>query len=215
MKATRNLSTTSAVCVSTALGAALAIGCEMEGGGFGGLGGVGYTGHKRQIMCPSSDIKPADALTIGRRVLASHGFRVKTVDADSMAIETRPSEKTVRGSEGRLRDAVVKMPNRVRRTASLEFTNRSGDLQAWCQVKIERLSTADHRVFAQQRQFDDTPTRTPIDGEGATTAEQNTVWTSAGRDEAMERTILSDIRQRIQTLRKRQGAKTESAGEKS
>jgi hypothetical protein len=181
-----------------ALAAVIGAGCESSG-----LGGVGYTGYKRQIMCPVQDVKPANAMELGRRVLAKNGFRIKNVDMDSLTIETYPTEQTVRGQEGRLRDTVVKVPNRVRRTATLEFSTRGGDLQAWCQVKIERLTTADHRVFAQQRQFEDAPTQTPIDREGATTEQQNTVWTSAGRDDSLEQLILSELRDRIQILRKR------------
>jgi hypothetical protein len=199
MKATNGVSIRGTAAASTGLVMVLSAGCDM---GERGFGGIGYTGHKRQIMCPVGEIKPEAAVVLGRRVLASHGFRVKSADVDDMSIETFPSEKTVRGGEGRLRDAVVKLPNRVRRTASLEFSSRGGDLQAWCQVKLERLTTADHRVFDHQRRFDDAPTQTPIEREGATTAQQNTVWSSAGRDETLERQILADLRQRIQQTRK-------------
>ena len=201
MKVTSDALTRSAVRISAALATLLAAGCDM---GSSGVGGIGYTGHKRQIMCPASDIKDDVAMALGRRVLASHGLRVKSADVDSMIIETFASEKTVRGGEGRLRDSVVKLPNRVRRTASLEFSKRGGDLEAWCQVKLERLTTSDHRVWARQREFDDAPTETPIEREGATTDKQNTVWTSAGRDQNLEHQILSDLRKRIQKLRQRQ-----------
>ncbi len=200
MMAIGDLTTRRAVWVATGL-VALAAGCDMGGGS--GFGGIGYTGHKRRIMCPAGDVKVAEAMALGKRVLAKHGFRIKTVDADGLSIETHPSEKIERGQEGRIRDSVVRLPNRVRRTASLEFSTRGDELEAWCQVKKERLTTADHRVFARQRQFDDTPTETPIDGEGATTAKQNTVWTSAGRDAGMESEILSDLRERIQRYRQR------------
>jgi len=176
----------------------LAAGCSEMGSDFSG---IGYTGFKRQTMCAKSDVTVEQAMDLGRRVLAQQGFRLKSVDKDEMRIETHPFEQTARGGEGRLRDSVVKVPNRVRRTATLEFSTRGDDLQAYCQVKLERLETADHRVFAQQRQFDDAPTQTPIEREGATTARQNTVWSSAGRDEAMEREILADLHERIQALR--------------
>jgi len=212
MKVTSDALTRSAARISAALAMLLVAGCDMESSGFGG---IGYTGHKRQIMCPATDIKDDVAMALGRRVLASHGFKVKTADVDSMTIETFASEKTVRGGEGRLRDSVVKLPNRVRRTASLEFSKRGGDLQAWCQVKLERQTTADHRVWARQRQFDDAPTETPIEREGATTDSQNTVWSSAGRDQSLEHQILSDLRKRIQKLRQRQRDQDEKDPEES
>ena len=199
------------ILACAALSVVLTVGCSTGGSDFAG---IGYTGHKKQVMCPATDIKMDQAMALGRRVLASHGLRVKTVDMDQYSLETFASEKTVRGGEGRLRDAVVKMPNRVRRTALLEFTTRGGDLQAWCQVKMERQSTADHRVWQRQREFDDAPVETPIERDGATTAKQNTVWTSAGRDESLERQILSDLRQRIQNLRQRKRSKDQPESDK-
>ncbi|MBN1344770.1 MAG: hypothetical protein JXQ73_18905 [Phycisphaerae bacterium] len=200
MKGTNDCLATWAVLGCAGIGL-IATGCDWGGGS--GFGGAGYTGHKRQIMCPSGDVRPVEAMALGQRVLAKHGFSIKSSDADSLTIETHANEKVVRGGEGRVRDSVVKVPNRVRRTASLEFSSKGENLEAWCQVKMERLTTADYRVFASQRQFEDAPTQTPIEGEGATTAKQNTVWTSAGRDESMEREILADLRQRIQTLRQK------------
>lgn len=205
MKVIESLSMRLGACVSAGILAGVMIGCDMGGGG--GLSGIGTTSYKRQIMCPLSDIKTSEAMALGRRVLANHGFRIKTIDVDRMSIETFANEKVVRGGTGRLRESLVKLPNRVRRTASLEFAKRGGDLEAWCQIKMERLSTADHRIWARNREFEDSPTQTPIDGEGATTDKQNTVWTSAGRDEAMERQVMSDVRNRIQLLRKKRQAK--------
>lgn len=208
MNAIRNPAMRLAALVSAGVCAALTIGCDMGTSGSR-FGGIGYTGYKRDIMCPLSDVKMAEALALGRRVLANHGFRVKSADVDNYSIETYPNEKTERGNEGRIRDG-LKLPNRVRRTASLEFAKRGSDMEAWCQVKIDRLTTSDHRVWAGQREFDDVPTQTPIDREAATTDKQNTVWTSAGRDESMEREILSDLRNRIQLLRqKRQAQQTQ------
>ncbi len=180
----------------------LTVGCSEMGGGMGSdFSGLGSTGMKRQNMCAKNDVTSQEALEIGRRVLAKQGFRLKSVDSDQLRIETQPTEQSVRGGEGRIRDSVVKMPNRVRRTATLEFSTRGEDLQAWCQVKIERLETADFRVFQQQRNSEDAPLQTPIDREAATTAKQNTVWSGAGRDESMEREILADLHDRIQAYK--------------
>jgi hypothetical protein len=171
------------------------------------LGGIGYTGYKHQILCPKAGLTSDEALEIGRRVLAKQGFRLKSLDKDQLRIETQPVEATMRGGEGRIRDSVVKVPNRVRRSATLEFSNRGEDLEAYCQVKMERLDTSDYRVFAQQRQSEDAPVETPIDREGATTARQNQVWSSAGRDESMEREILSEVHDRLVNLKAGKEAK--------
>jgi hypothetical protein len=152
-------------------------------------------------MCPKADVSTDKIMELGQRVLAKQGFRLKSVDRDELRIETHPAEQLARGGEGRIRDTVMKVPNRVRRTASLEFSTRGDDIQAFCQVKMERLDTSDYRVFAQQRESSDAPTQTPIDREGATTPRQNQVWSSAGRDESMEREILADLHDRIQALR--------------
>ncbi len=205
--------TTQSMVTVAATGAILLLtGCEGGGlgGGFGD--GLGDAGYKKQIMCPVQDVKPGEAMGLARRVLVKHGFKLKEADVDRMSILTHPNEKVVRGNEGRLRDAVVKMPNRVRRTAELEFSTRGGDLQAWCKVKIERLSTTDHRVWSSLRQHEDAPTQTPIEREAATTPQQNTVWTSGGRDQSMELQILSDLRQRIQKLRRLKMERAATAG---
>jgi hypothetical protein len=212
MRITMNSSTVWAV-VSMGLAVVLVAGCEGGGLGGGDFSGLGYTGFKPQVMCAKGDVTTDQAMELARRVLAKEGFRLKSVDKDQLRIETQPSEQTVRGGEGRLRDTVVKVPNRVRRTATLEFSDRGDELRAFCQVKIERLETGDFRVFAQQRQFNDVPTETPIDREAATTARQNTVWSSAGRDEAMEREILADLHDRVQAVKAQKEAKQAPATE--
>ena len=80
--------------------------------------------------------------------------------------------------------------NRLRRSATLWISSAESGAVAKCQVRTQRLDTADHRIFQQQQQFNDLPNSTPIDrGAGATT-DQNQAWTEMQRDRQMERELL-------------------------
>ncbi len=119
--------------------------------------------------------------------------------------ETSPSDGVIRGTAeefdqqggtGRIRDGAVGYRNRMRRIAALTIREQDGGSVARCRVQVERLDTADHRVFRRQQQFGDVPNETPIDREASVSAEQNQVWTPMPRDRNLERQILALLRDR-------------------
>lgn len=100
------------------------------------------------------------------------------------------AEYDQKGGTGRLRDATLNYRNRLRRRATLWIRPTESGAVAKCQVRTQRLDTADHRLFEQQQQFNDLPNSTPIDREAGTTTDQNQAWTEMQRDRQMERELL-------------------------
>jgi len=100
------------------------------------------------------------------------------------------AEYDQKGGTGRIRDATLNYKNRMRRRATLWITGAESGSVAKCQVRRQRLDTADHRIFQQQQQFNDLPNATPIDREAGTTTDQNQAWTDMQRDPQMERQLL-------------------------
>lgn len=100
------------------------------------------------------------------------------------------AEYDQKGGTGRFRDATLNYRNRLRRRATLWISSAESGAVAKCQVRRQRLDTADHRVFQQQQQFNDLPNSTPIDRDAGTTTDQNQAWTDMQRDRQMERELL-------------------------
>ncbi|HUW84996.1 MAG TPA: hypothetical protein VMZ31_19620 [Phycisphaerae bacterium] len=129
--------------------------------------------------------------------LRGHGFRIAQADADLWQIQTHPLESMSHGGADRLHEAVVRLPSRVRRIATVYIQKSRSGCQALCQVQLQRLDTTQRDVFARQREFADVPSETPIDrGEGMTT-DQTATWTDLRRDRSTERQILQAIRARV------------------
>ncbi len=100
------------------------------------------------------------------------------------------AEYDQKGDTGRIRDATLNYRNRLRRRATLWISSAESGAVAKCQVRRQRLDTADHRIFQQQQQFNDLPNSTPIDRGAGTTTDQNQAWTEMQRDRQMERELL-------------------------
>lgn len=100
------------------------------------------------------------------------------------------AEYDQKGGTGRFRDTALNFRNRMRRRATLWISSAESGAVAKCQVRTQRLDTADHRAFQQQQQFNDLPNSTPIDRDAGTTTEQNQAWTDMQRDRQMERELL-------------------------
>lgn len=131
------------------------------------------------------------------RALRTAGFRIAEADEDAARIRTHPLESLWRGPAERLTEAAVKRPVRVRRIATVLISQDGPVVTASCRVQLQRLDTADHRLFMRHREFSDVPSETPIYREAGLTAEQTAAWTDLRRDRAMERQILRAIRERL------------------
>jgi len=170
--------------LSWLIGLALLAGCQ--GPISGGYASVALPGVDRE-----------GAFDAAAAALRGHGFRIAQADPDLWQIQTHPLESVSRGGTDRLHEAVVSLPSRVRRIATVHIQKSRSGCQALCQVQLQRLDTTQRDVFARQREFADVPSDTPIErGEGMTT-DQTATWTDLRRDRSTERQILQAIRARI------------------
>lgn len=121
-------------------------------------------------------------------------FRLADASPADGVIKGMPEEYEQKGGTGRIRDEAVGYRNRMRRTAMVVIQETPTGCAAKCRVQVERLDTADHRVFRSNEQFGDVPNETPIDREAGVTPRQEQVWTAMPRDRDLERQILDVLR---------------------
>ncbi len=112
-------------------------------------------------------------------------------------IETSMVEYTQRGGTGRIRDDALKPSNRMRRQATLLVTSTGDGAAVLCEVRVQRLDTADQRAYQQHREFNDVPNQTPIERDAGVTGAQSESWTDMPRDSKLERDILESIHGRV------------------
>ncbi|MEK6642769.1 MAG: hypothetical protein AABZ08_02580 [Planctomycetota bacterium] len=137
----------------------------------------------------------ADAFEAGQYAM-KQWFRIEQVSPVDGQIRSAMAEYDQRGGTERIRDA-VKTKNRMRRSASLYVQEQGTDCIARCIVRVQRLDTADHRIYRDTNQFVDYPNETPIDRDAGITAEQDQVWTDMPRDRRLETDILNVLRSKL------------------
>jgi hypothetical protein len=125
-------------------------------------------------------------------------FRLEQVSPVDGQLRSVTMEYDQRGGGERIRDTALKFRNRMRRTAYLHVQEQGADCLARCIVRVQRLDTADHRIFRGNDTFTDYPTETPIDREAGVSAGQDQVWTDMPRDRQLESDILGVLRSRLQ-----------------
>lgn len=147
-----------------------------------------------QVILP--DVSRAAAFDAGLYAMRQW-FRIEESLPESGSIRSAAVEYDQKGGTGRVRDAAIGYTNRMRRSATLVVQESGGRCVARCVVHVERLDTADHRVFRDARRFDDYPTETPIDSEAGVSRSQDQVWTAMPRDRSLERDILNVLKSRV------------------
>lgn len=128
------------------------------------------------------------------RVFQQH-FRIDPALSTGDMLVSRPMETTERVGTGRVRD-VLGSPNRHRLMATLWISQAGSDVVLQCQVRVERLDTAERAAFAREM-GDDRPTDTPIDRHGASSASVREEWVPAGRERQTEAEILDQLMDRL------------------
>ena len=146
------------------------------------------------------DISQDQAMAAGRKAMGQY-FRSMETSPRSGKIHGPTVEYVQSGGTGRIRDGALKHKNRMRRQATLWISASPSGCVVRCRVRVQRLDTADHRLFQNQRQFDDLPSATPIDREAATTKSQNEVWTEMPRDRRFESELLQVLLSRVSAVR--------------
>lgn len=120
-------------------------------------------------------------------------------DARERVIMIEPEVYQTRSGSGTARDYLGGV-SRMRRRAWFRV-DPVGAVAARARVRVdlERLDTrrGEFQRTTVQR-LDDRPGYTPIQEDAATTEAQNTLWTSAGRDRALERRLLLDLQTQVE-----------------
>ncbi len=108
-------------------------------------------------------------------------FQIASADALTGVIQLVPSEHARLGGA------------RIRRTGTVVIRNTGSFILAGVRVSIERYATPSIRAIQPNFGYADEPGRTPIQGEGALTPQQQEYWTPEGRDLSLEAQILNGI----------------------
>ncbi len=175
------------VSLSILLSAGVACNDPQRSGRDAGEGGASM----RRLPGVSSDIA-FDASVASIRELFGQAFP----NRGSGTVESPMVEYEQRGGTGRLRDDAIGYRNRLRRMATIWITPAESGSVVRCQVRVQRLDTADRRTFQSQREFNDVPNATPIEREAGVDPAKEQSWTDVSRDTALERELLSIVMSR-------------------
>lgn len=139
------------------------------------------------------------AFATSREVLSQH-FSVLPSDPGSGVLTCRPKpvEAETPDASGRVdvsRGLLGLTSAGRRQTATLRLLREGKLIVAHLAVTIEQRGDPVYRGMPQpDQEYSSVPNLSPAEETAATTPDQNDVWRPVGRDEALERTILDDIR---------------------
>jgi hypothetical protein len=152
---------------------------------------------QRQSSVPIDQVAPADVFAVAEVVLAQE-FPRYSVDRRSQTITTEPVLFSTQRESGSARD-LLGGSSQMRRSATFTTGQQGGTTRAWLRVIVERRDTGRRAALRPVTgRLSDAPSQTtPIEEEAATTSEQNEVWTVIKRDEALERALLMQIREKL------------------
>lgn len=137
--------------------------------------------------------EPDIALAAGQSVLR-HQFDRLTVDRAARRITSEPQEFVTQNESMTSRDFVGARTT-LRRVALMSVVPR-GAGKSQVRLRIDRQredTTRTEQTNSGQYRLSDSPAYTPIERDAGTTANQNTVWTSIGRDSKLERELLGEL----------------------
>jgi len=138
---------------------------------------------------PLGEVSYGQAFQAARDVFSQY-FSVASADRDSGRIVARP--KPVEAAPSRLLGA-----SPARHLATLRVREKDGQVFAQVRVEIQRQDVGAFRAMQPVTADNELPGRTPAQDTAAVSADQNQAWQTTGRDEALERTVLNDLLQRL------------------
>ncbi len=152
--------------------------------------------QERVIEGADADLLLAAALPILQREFG----RVQ-VDRHAHRIVTQPVEFTTERESGTARD-LYRGKSTMRRKADFMVGRRGGATVARLKVDVERRDTERQVVLRPrpQRLGDSPGQETALETDGATTGEQNAIWTRVRRDRKLERELLDELRDQCARL---------------
>ena len=146
--------------------------------------------HARPIA--SAD---ADQVFRAAQVVLRREFGPLDVDPQLRRIVSRPTEYRTTSDSGTARD-YYGGPSVMRKIAHLSVAPRGQETVARIRIDIERQDTERREVFQpESSRLSDSPGRTPIERDAATTTQQNTVWTFVRRDYQLERALIAELQE--------------------
>lgn len=166
---------------------ALLTACMVVGGcAAPGSAPAGYSSRR------VSTVAWADAFDRAREVLADQGYRLAQADPAEGVLQTRPVPASPQ--EARRRSRIrFSSPRSLQRVVLVRLARTADSITVYCRVALRERVTEAHRLLQHSLVASDLPGETPIDREGATTPEQNTVWRTVRRDKVAEQAILEAI----------------------
>ena len=136
--------------------------------------------------------EPSALFAAAEAALIELGYRIGERDAIHGLLVAMPIDDTVDVAPGeRARRSLSPRP--LRRVARLRIVPSGDACKLYCRVLIEQRVTESSRLLVHDLAGADTPGRTPIEREAATTPTQNEVWSAVRRDRLSEREILTRI----------------------
>jgi hypothetical protein len=133
-------------------------------------------------------VKYEAALAASREALSQH-FSILPSEPGSGTLKSRP--KAVSAGAGGL---IGFTTTGRRETATLRLLREGNQVIAHLAVTVEQQGNPVYRSMPQpDREYSSVPNLTPAQEDAATTPDQNDVWRAVGRNQALERTILTDI----------------------
>lgn len=136
----------------------------------------------------------ADTALAAANTVLRDDFDRLNVDRVARRIVSEPQEYSTQSESQTSRD-LVRARSAMRRIATCNVVSRGPDSsQIRLRIERQREDTArTEQTEPGQYRLSDSPAYTPVERDAATTPRQNTVWTSIGRDAAMERSILGEL----------------------
>lgn len=165
---------------------ALAAGCQGPVVARAGMSSV-YFDQASPVAC----FEAAEA------VLREFDFPIEVRNPSAGVLRTAPVEEEVRQPMGRLTDPLLHPVTRIRRIAEVQVIPRNGGAEVLLAVRRERLDTATHRAFRQELGGEDRPFETSAVRATDYPAEQEQVWSPAGRDRELERQLRAALAERL------------------
>ncbi|MFP4356315.1 MAG: hypothetical protein ACLFUJ_14450 [Phycisphaerae bacterium] len=145
-------------------------------------------GTSRQL----GDVPLPMAFAASRDVLSDY-FSIASAQPDTGLIRCRP--KPIDSPSERLLSGA----RPARHVCTMQLRQEGQTVVGTLSIAIQRQgSEAYQAVRMQEENYGGVPDRTPAQMEGATTPEQNDVWTTTRQDKNLEMRLLGEIRQRLQ-----------------
>ena len=148
------------------------------------------------VQMASRDIAAdPDATFAAAQAALAREFDRLNVDRAARRITSEPQEYTTQSESLTSRD-LVGARSTMRRIAMLNVVSR-GEGKSQVRLRIDRQredTTRTERASAEQQyRLSDSPSYTPIERDAGTSTQQNTVWTTIGRDSKLERELLGEL----------------------